>query len=690
MKFTLSLNRILFGFLITMLGHPMILHAVNNLEGDWVMISEKSSDIDIYGTLSISISSDEQGRLLIERQFGKRRSYKDSWLLTTDGKETKEVVTDRVFPTNVFMGLSMAVGEEQILSASWEKKDEVLVIEESFPLMGSQGSVAFRTSHRLELSLEGALLTYSVHRPTRDEPISYVMKRKGAREAWVMKLENDWQIDGMLPEQAFLIALQGLANREAPNLYFVYPEQWDFRFTEPVQDYYEDTHYYGFTELKTAKEALSTFKEKVKGYVVWDTKVRTSLIVAFTVAGLEDAVVVSEEMIPMVEEAGLSRVEDFRGKFDDWSDVKIYQWAYDQYWERCSKDYIVWMGGEHGSLMKPGVADFGIYHRAFFNDLSTKEGDIEERALAGRLFSEMNHLGICLGWHSYKKDKERDHVSLASNHGIRVEGLHTLPNMSFSTQIEITPGFKFVNNHNVVEGETIDPEEKVYIAAIQTDCLGLGAWTRPGRGQIPYAWEVTMNWFWMAPAMMEFFYREATPNDYFIGSLSGPGYMYPKAIPAELRPELFEKARELMSELDLNAFEIMDYSEGATVEGNTELTKEVVDAYYQAMPEAIGFMNGYAPAFTFTSKEGRPLISFDYYLSQGRPEEEAAADLRELARINQTRPYFLLIHVRQWSDITRVIDIFDQLSPEFEVVPLDVFLKMAGEEPTFKERFLEK
>jgi hypothetical protein len=145
-----------------------------------------------------------------------------------------------------------------------------------------------------------------------------------------------------------------------------------------------------------------------------------------------------------------------------------------------------------------------------------------------------------------------------------------------------------------------------------------------------------------------------------------------------------------MQRLDLNVFEIMDYSEGATVEGNSELPREIVDAYYAGMPEAIGFVNGYAPAYTFTVKDQRPFISYDYYLSPTRPEADAVADLQELATINTKRPYFLLVHVRQWSDITRVKAILDRLGSEFEVLPLDIFLKLAGQQPTFEERFLER
>ena len=84
-------------------------------------------------------------------------------------------------------------------------------------------------------------------------------------------------------------------------------------------------------------------------------------------------------------------------------------------------------------------------------------------------------------------------------------------------------------------------------------------------------------------------------------------------------------------------------------------------------------------------------MSFDYYLDPSPTVEEAAADLRELAAMNhrgaaaQQLPYFLLVHVREWSDISRVQEILDLLpADDFEVVPLDTFLASAGANPTFE------
>ena len=75
--------------------------------------------------------------------------------------------------------------------------------------------------------------------------------------------------------------------------------------------------------------------------------------------------------------------------------------------------------------------------------------------------------------------------------------------------------------------------EKTYIVLVQTDGLGLGAWSKPGRGKIPYTWEVTLPDLEIQPALLQMFYEQSTANDYFVGALGGPGYTYPNAVPKD-------------------------------------------------------------------------------------------------------------------------------------------------------------
>ncbi|MEZ5413988.1 MAG: GxGYxYP family putative glycoside hydrolase [Opitutaceae bacterium] len=509
--------------------------------------------------------------------------------------------------------------------------------------------------------------------------------------ATIIPMSENWRMDGDIPTNVLIISLQGLANRDYPRVYLEYPKHWQWETVRPLITFMEERHGTQFTRLglNDADAALSLFGQYARGYVVWDREVRASVNVAFTAAGVLDAIVVSEELIPLAEKHGLKKVEDLRDIFRGKSDAEIYQWAVDKYWDRCSRDYYAVLGGHAGMEMQPGVADFAIMQRAFCADLSANPKHPEELALLKHLLGQQNPASTVIGWHSYAKDTEGQHTTLTGNFGLKMEGLHNLPNVSFTCQIPLSPDFTFTNNHNVARDEELTAEKKVYIAALATDSMGIGTWTKPGRGEIPYGWQVLMGWLRLNPVALQFFYEDKSPNDYFVGGLSGPGYMYPKSIPADKFPPLMKDARDLMAALDLRVMEIMDYSEGNRHVGNTDLPKELVDRYYQEFPDVIGFINGYGAARTFDLRDGVPFLSYDYYLDVQRPEVDAAADLEELIQLNPKRPYFLLMHVRESNTIEKVKNILGRLSEEAEVVPLDVFLKLAASNKTYQTRFQE-
>jgi len=171
--------------------------------------------------------------------------------------------------------------------------------------------------------------------------------------------------------------------------------------------------------------------------------------------------------------------------------------AADMYWDKCTSTTIVWAGGVCGTQMQPGVMDWGVAQRAFFTDLSTKPGD-PGYALADTFMGKMAADSannptpfMVMGWHSYCKDYEHTFTTLTSKHGGRVHGLNTNPNLSFSHQIKLPPGYRFHNRHSPPIPPNATAPHKVNVVLVQTDGLGLGAWTKPGRGTLPYAWEVS-------------------------------------------------------------------------------------------------------------------------------------------------------------------------------------------------------
>ena len=508
-----------------------------------------------------------------------------------------------------------------------------------------------------------------------------------AREACVMHFDSDWRIAGGLPEKAMLIGLQGLANRTAPRLYIVHAADFPWEITGPLEDFYVRKHGVHFTELKTAEEALGRFASSAKGYVVWDPAVMPTMNVAYTVAGLEDAVIVTPALIPLAERHGLKPIDDLRGRYNGMTDAQIYTDAKQRYWARCNHDKLMLLGGHRGDIRIPGIADWGVRERMFFHDLSANPSQADELALEKVFFSELNPGGTIFGWHVYGKDTEEQHTTLISTFGLKMEGLQSLPNLSFNCQFTFTPGFKFTNNHHVARDAKLVAEEKVYVSFVQSDGIGIGVWTKPGRGKIPLAWGAIMSWVMYSPAALEYFHESATPNDYFIGGLSGPAYMYPNHIPADRFGPLMQEANALMKVLDERVFEIMDNSAADGNLGNADLTPETVDRYYAAFPDVLGFINGYGPARTRDLRDTRPFLSYDYYIDPRRPREEVAADMNELIALNAKRPYFLLVHVRESNDVNSLVEVIKQLAGPVEVVPLDVFMKLAASNKTYVTRF---
>ena len=191
-----------------------------------------------------------------------------------------------------------------------------------------------RLSRRCLFLLAFSVFGFPVCSPA--QPVPPKVARAPA-EATLIPLSANWRMDGDVPVHALLISLQGLANRGNPCLYLEYPKDWQWEIVRPLEDFLAKRHGVKFDRLAQddADAALARFGHYARGYVVWDKAVRSSLIVAFTIAGVEDALVVSADLIPLAEKHGLRKIADLRGLFTGRPDHEIYQWAYDHYWARC-------------------------------------------------------------------------------------------------------------------------------------------------------------------------------------------------------------------------------------------------------------------------------------------------------------------------------------------------------------------
>jgi len=71
-------------------------------------------------------------------------------------------------------------------------------------------------------------------------------------------------------------------------------------------------------------------------------------------------------------------------------------------------------------------------------------------------------------------------VTLTSGYGLKVIGLNSLPNSSFMSQVGFSPGFKLTNSNHVTRDSKLTAAPKVYLCLVQSDSMGIGAWTEPG------------------------------------------------------------------------------------------------------------------------------------------------------------------------------------------------------------------
>ncbi|KAH3760209.1 GxGYxYP putative glycoside hydrolase C-terminal domain [Pelomyxa schiedti] len=699
------------------------------LMGTWLSDASaaNSSAIPYWEQVQATLSCDSTYQCEWSMLWG---SDSTSWYLWNTtlafGIPSYKPVTSRLFPENIWIGVEMKANTTSTFYASWgdDKLNSLLIEEKSF-LRGSQGTVQYNMFHNFTYSGETNTVRYStvmtvnsyvyslwyLMRPTtpiqrettqpiptiewQGKPVDRnILKSRAPRQPekfqqsnnyYWMQMVDEWTIDGSLPEQAFTIGLQGLANRDIPQLYLVYGPNYKYIYSQDVFNYYVDERGFNFTFIGSNEEALKLFIDSVAGYVIWDKNIRESLVVAFTFAGLYDAVIVTEDMLDLVQNAGLKLLFDFRGLFTGMSDLDIYTWAYNQYWSYTNKEMMVWMGGPCGNEMVPGIADWGVKSRMFFSDLSTRVTS-PEYALSQQMLFELDATPVIFGWHNYCKDLEREYTTLISSTGGWVHGLAEMPDVSFMNMIPLKDGMVFKNNPN----PDIDLlATDVYITQMQTDGMGIGAWNKEGRGDIPCAWEVNSDDSWIQPTLLEFFFSQATSNDYMVNSLSGPGYLYPKASPSEDFPILLELAVSYMEELDLHSMSVMDDSEGSTVTGNQDLTPEIVNDYFTYMPNAFGYANGYTATFTFaqSSTTGAPFVSYDYYVDPDRTEEDVVSDLQLLAAVNSKRPYFMVMHVRETNSINRIEQIVNALGPDFHLVPFDSYFRALAQNPTFETHY---
>jgi hypothetical protein len=145
-----------------------------------------------------------------------------------------------------------------------------------------------------------------------------------------------------------LATLQGIVNRTEPRIYLLENKEegrltWLNNLDVP------------YTIVDNYWDMLQSFKDEIKGMIVYDPQVPDSINVATSLAGIKDAVVASPELASKLSASpyNLQVLDDLRGKFKDRIDA--YTWQYEHLWQQSTHRMLIGLSPDTSIRMPPGI-----------------------------------------------------------------------------------------------------------------------------------------------------------------------------------------------------------------------------------------------------------------------------------------------------------------------------------------------
>jgi len=488
------------------------------------------------------------------------------------------------------------------------------------------------------------------------------------------------------------VTLQGLVNRKEPKLYLLWYGQSRESFgvervvVSPAPDcdtqwlqYYKEEHGLEHEPINSPIDAISKFASEVDGYIVYDPNFRDTINVATTMAGVKNAIVASPEHVEVLTSLGLRPMEDLRGRWQNKLDA--YRWAFKEFWPECSHKLLGSVEIDPRGFNRHHIRDYLVAHKVFTYDLSNNPRDKEEIALIDEIQSAAEPLSMVLGWRT-SRDGPTYYVARNAIHGNTAICCLASPNLSFHFHIKAkTKVFK--QKHKHIDPNQVRVEPKVYVTFMLTDGDSMhmmlsfqgDRWNDPNRGKVPFAWGILPLLLDFAPAVLEYYYKTLTENDYLVTAL-GLGYTYLGLMPKEATINYYELLRKYVDKLDLKVLWAIDrdpfHKPFLDDPGHLQ---EVMKEHRSRLPNLIGVIEGFLqpPKIPILWAEDIPIVvckvaSHDVY--------QTYRDIRKMAEAFKERPLFLFVAVGNYiSGVSEVKAVAELLDPaEYKVVLPDEFL----------------
>lgn len=323
--------------------------------------------------------------------------------------------------------------------------------------------------------------------------------------------------------------VQGLANRETAQIW-LQQKQYDPFWLAWLQERGDVKQ---VEQIGSLAELLKRFPPE--GAVVYDPQQRHTLNIATMLAGVEGLVVATPAL---AEQHGLTIKHDLRGRFK--TNAEAYTWAFENLWPRMSHQVLACVNPSpdillHDYLVSQKVFSFWI--SGWIDGLEPGASATEEKRVLADMLQRMPvnipvlgypHAGDGIGI------QERPGVNLLSRTGKFLVPSDYMPNLSVlsATRPAETP---MAPLRQSPPRDLPLENDKVYVALTMSDGDNLNTyydwfindWRGEHLGKFPIGWTLGPSAIDFYPAVVDWYYRHATPHEQIQCAVSGIGYAYP-------------------------------------------------------------------------------------------------------------------------------------------------------------------
>jgi len=451
----------------------------------------------------------------------------------------------------------------------------------------------------------------------------------------------------------------------------------------------------------SVNEFFTKYNDYYSKVVLYDPNLPATINIATMIASVENGIVIHPDDLAAYGTG--KTVTNLEGVWT--TNLAAYQWAWNNYWDKMNH-YIAC--NFHPTATAHHIRDFLISDRVFITWVTGRNiddgivSDYDDELAFTKMVWANSPVNIpIIGWWGTLDDDgmgEYYGVGWAGEYGKLCVPNDWTTNSSLlkGMRVDIRESVKKYGQLQERQAPVLD-NSKVYVCFNIMDSgdapgywqgVQIGAWGDTARGQIPIGWSMAGEAWEQLPAIMDWFYQNATANDDFFLGLSGATYTHPYRNFLALTPDYNAAWDEYLA---LTQY-YMDYHNigkvGLYIDASS-VTRAAID------PTTLKFVNGLTDLdmLILGMHRNEGVGDWNYRLgtnnnlcshvitrwNTGEQSEENNQWLADdiVAHTPVERPGFVNVQCISWAYWpTQLVDVYNRLPSEYEVVSQDEFIQL--------------